>query len=237
MAKILIVDDEEIARTTLAEIVRLEGHEIKDAGSGEAAVELLCCEPFDVMILDLRMGGMGGMEVIRAVIDTLPDLSIIVLTAHSTIDSAIQAIRYRVHDYLLKPVSPEQVLASINAALEKKSGRSANKIAEPVGSNKVESLPGGALLTWDKRQISWQDGNLSLTPTEARLMKILFDRRNEMVSHSDLVYLIQGYTIDSEEAAKILRPVVSRLRQKLSCVPSWGDRIRNIRGSGYVLEI
>lgn len=237
MAKILIVDDEEIARTTLAEIVRLEGHEIKDAGSGEAAVALLRCEPFDVMILDLKMGGMGGMEVIRAVIDTLPDLSIIVLTAHSTIDSAIQAIRYRVHDYLPKPVSPEQVLASINAALEKKNGGLSNKIAEPVGNNKVEALPGGAVLTWDKRQISWHEGNLSLTPTEARLMKILFDHRNEMVSHSDLVYLIQGYTIDSEEAAKILRPVVSRLRQKLSCVPSWGDRIRNIRGSGYVLEI
>lgn len=237
MAKILIVDDEEIARMTLAKIVQLEGHDIKDAGSGEAAVELLRGEPFDVMILDLKMGGMGGMDVIRAVIDTLPDLSIIVLTAHSTIDSAIQAIRYRVHDYLLKPVSPDQVLASINTALEKKSGRSGKKIAEPAGSPKIEPLPGGAVLTWDKRQISWQDGSLSLTPTEARLMKILFERRNEMVSHSDLVYLIQGYTIDSEEAAKILRPVVSRLRQKLSCVPSWGDRIKNIRGSGYVLEI
>ncbi len=237
MAKILIVDDEEIARITLAEIIRLEGHEIKAVGSGEEAVELLRSEPFDVMILDLKMGGMGGMDVIRAVINSMSDLSIIVLTAHSTIDSAIQAIRYRVHDYLLKPVSPEQVLASLNDALRKKNGKAPNKIAEQTGRSKTESLPGGAMLTWDKRQISWQGGSLSLTPTEARLMKILFERRNEMVTHTDLVYLIQGYTIESEEAAKILRPVVSRLRQKLSGVPHWGDRIKNVRGSGYVLEL
>ena len=58
-----------------------------------------------------------------------------------------------------------------------------------------------------------------------------------MVSHSDLVFMIQGYQIDTEEAAKILRPVVSRLRQKLSSVPEWNDRIKNVRGAGYVLEL
>lgn len=237
MAKILIVDDEEIARLTLAEILRLEGYEIKTVNSGEAAVETLRCEPFDVMILDLKMGGMSGMDVLKAVVESLPDLSVIVLTAHGTIDSAIQAIRYRVHDYLLKPVTPEQVLASIEEALKRKSRGSQSVAEDNVNRGKVEGLPGGALLAWDKRQISWSTGNLSLTPTEARLLRILFDRKNEMVPHSELVYLIQGYRIDTEEAAKILRPVVSRLRQKLASIPEWGDRIKNVRGAGYVLEI
>ena len=120
MAKILIVDDEDIARLTLAEILRLEGYEIKSVSNGEAAVEALRCEPFDVMILDLKMAGMSGMDVLQAVVDDLPDLSVIVLTAYGTIDTAIQAIRYQVHDYLLKPVSPEQVLESIENALDKK---------------------------------------------------------------------------------------------------------------------
>jgi DNA-binding response OmpR family regulator len=248
MVKILIVDDEEVARLTLAEILRLEGYEIKSVGSGEAALELLRCEPFDIMILDLKMGGMSGMDLLRAVVDSLPTLSVIVMTAYGTIDSAIQAIRYRVHDYLLKPASPEQVLESIENALEKKrmareTGVSEESISERVydeharPSGKMDILPGGSQLSWDKRQISWETGSLSLTPTEARLLKILFDRKNEMVSHSELVYLIQGYRIDTEEAAKILRPVVSRLRQKLSSVPDWGDRIKNVRGAGYVLEI
>jgi DNA-binding response OmpR family regulator len=237
MAKILIVEDEDIARLTLAEILRLEGYEIMSVSNGEAAVEALRCEPFDVMVLDLKMAGMSGMDVLRAVVDKQPDLSIIVLTAHGTIDSAIQAIRYRVHDYLLKPVSPEQVLESIEKALaEKRPKRDILVEAPAAPRNKSDLLPGDVVLFWDKRQMTWENGILSLTPTEARLLRILFDRKNEMVTHSELVYLIQGYQIESEEAAKILRPVVSRLRQKLSTVPTWGDRIRNVRGSGYVLE-
>lgn len=236
MAKILIVDDEEVARLTLAEILRLEGYEITSVGSGEAAVEALRDEPFDVMILDLKMAGMSGMDVLRSVVGKLPDLSVIIMTAYGTIDSAIQAIRFQVHDYLLKPVSPEQVLESIRNALEKKH---IALIAEPETSyNKnIDVFPGGSQLAWDRRQITWAGGSLSLTPTEARLLRILFERKNEMVPHSELVYLIQGYRIDTEEAAKILRPVVSRLRQKLVGVPEWEDRIKNVRGAGYVLDV
>ncbi len=238
MAKILIVDDEDIARLTLAEILRLEGYEIQSVSNGEAAVEALRCEPFDIMVLDLKMAGMSGIDVLRTVVDKLPDLSVIVLTAYGTIDTAIEAIRYRVHDYLLKPVSPEQILDSIENALKKKQGSLVQPVETlKVSRNKVDVLPGGAQLSWDKRQICWEKGTLSLTPTEARLLKILFERKNEMVAHSELVYMIQGYRIDSEEAAKILRPVVSRLRQKLSSVPNWDDRIKNVRGAGYVLEI
>lgn len=237
MAKILIVDDEEVARLTLAEILRLEGYEIKSVSSGEAAVEALRYEPYDVMILDLKMAGMSGMDVLRSVVDSLPGLSVIVMTAYGTMDTAIQAIRYRVHDYLLKPVSPEQVLESIEDALARKQLGFSVREEQKTTRGKIDQLPGGAQLYWDKREICWKNGNLSLTPTEARLLKTLFERKNEMVPHSELVYLIQGYRIDTEEAAKILRPVVSRLRQKLSGVPEWGDRIKNVRGAGYVLEI
>lgn len=248
MARILIVDDEEVARITLAEILRLEGYDITAVGSGEEAVEVLRCEPFDIMILDLKMAGMSGIDVLRNVVDQLPDLAVIVMTAYGSIDSAIQAIRYRVHDYILKPVSPEQVLESIDKALSKKRQKEEQMIADKssavngteesrAAAYKVELLPGGAKLAWDRRLISWETGNLSLTPTEARLLKILFERKNEMVPHSELVYLIQGYRIDTEEAAKILRPVVSRLRQKLAGVPYWDDRIKNVRGAGYVLEL
>lgn len=237
MVKILIVDDEEVSRLTLAEILHLEGYEITTVGNGEKAVEALRTEPYDVMILDLKMPGMSGMDVLHAVVDSQPNLSVIVLTAYGTIDTAIQAIRYRVHDYLLKPVSPQQVLASIQKALDANRGRQTKEQTPTSPRGKVEILPGGAQLAWDKRTISWEDGSLSLTPTEARLLKILFDRRNEMVPHTELVFLIQGYQIDSEEAAKILRPVVSRLRQKLTAVPHWNDRIKNVRGAGYVLEL
>jgi len=236
MTKILIVDDEEVARLTLAEILRLEGYSIQAVDNGASAVAALQSQPFDVMILDLKMPGIGGMEVLKKVVDSIPDLKVIVLTAYGTMDSAIQAIRYRVHDYILKPAAPERVLESIAGALAGKTAESGQVVRSP-SRLKLEYLPGGAELSWDRRQITWQNGNLSLTPTEARLLKALFERKNEMIPHSELVFIIQGYQIETEEAAKILRPVVSRLRQKMGDVPGWGDRIKNVRGAGYVLEL
>lgn len=238
MVKVLIVDDEEIVRLSLAEILRLEGFAIKAVSSGEAAVAVLRVEAFDVMILDLKMPGMSGGDVLNNLADSQPDLAVIIMTAYGSIETAIQAIRYQVQDYLLKPVSPEQVLESINRVLAKKrSGLLTVAEEQARYHSKVEILPGGATLAWEKRQIIWDSGSLSLTPTEARLLKVLFEHKNEMVSHSDLVFLIQGYRLDMEEAAKILRPVVSRLRKKLVSVPDWGERIINVRGAGYVLEL
>lgn len=236
MARILIVDDEEIARLTLAEILRLEGYEIEAVDNGEAAVDVLRSQPFDVMVLDLKMPGMGGLEVLEQVVDSLPELKVVVLTAYGSKDSAIQAIRYRVHDYLEKPAEPERVLEAISSAL---TGRQTDTEAFKglAGRGKVDLLPGGVQIAWDRRLVIWQGESLSLTPTEARLLKTLLDRKNEMIPHSELVFIIQGYQIDTEEAAKILRPVVSRLRQKIMRVPGLSERIVNVRGAGYVFEI
>ena len=236
MARVLIVDDEEVARISLAEILRLEGYTIKAVGSGQAAVELLRTATFDVMILDLKMPGMSGMDVLRSLVDTLMDLKIIVLTAHGSMDSAIQAIRFRVHDYLLKPVLPEQIVESIESALlSKKSGMDGRD--GEGGHARYFSLPGGSILDFNKRTITWRDGNLSLTPTEARLMTVLVESLGQLITHSELVLSCQGYKVDNEEAAKILRPVVSRLRQKMSALPGWDEWIKNVRGAGYVLEL
>jgi DNA-binding response OmpR family regulator len=236
MGRILIVDDEEIARITLAEILRLEGHSIRAAGSGEEGVALLQKEKFDVMILDLRMPGMGGIDVLRTIVDQLPDLKVIVLTAHGSMDTAIQALRFKVHDYLLKPVSPAMILASISTAIEKL--KAAAEVNGP-GTNRapIFGLSDGVSMDLGKRRIIWKDGGIGLTPTEARLLEVLFQQKSEMISHAELVHLCQGYRVDNEEAAKILRPVVSRLRQKMSVIPGWTDWIKNVRGSGYMLEI
>lgn len=235
MTKILIVDDEEIARISLSDILRLEGFTVQAAGSGEEAVGILEQEEFDVMLLDLRMPGMGGLDVLENVIDRLPDLQVIVMTAHGSMDSAIQALRFRVHDYLLKPISPDQILSSIQTALERR-----EELAAADGGSETPNiyrLPGGPCMDLNKRTITWDEGSLSLTPTEGRLLGVLMQQKGQMMTHAELVLQCQGYRVDNEEAAKILRPVVSRLRQKMTEVPGWSEWIKNIRGSGYVLEL
>jgi DNA-binding response OmpR family regulator len=236
MARVLIVDDEEVARISLAEILRLEGYTIKAVGSGQAAVDTLRSATFDVMILDLKMPGMSGMDVLRTLVDTLQELKIIVLTAHGSMDSAIQALRFRVHDYLLKPVLPEQIVESIESALLSKKNEQEGKDGAG-GHGRYFSLPGGSILDFNKRTITWKEGNLSLTPTEARLMTVLVESLGLLITHSELVLSCQGYKVDNEEAAKILRPVVSRLRQKMAVLPAWDEWIKNVRGAGYVLEL
>jgi DNA-binding response OmpR family regulator len=238
MLRVLIVDDEEVARISLAEILRLEGYFIKAVSNGQAAVETLRSESFDVMVLDIKMPGMSGIDVMRALVDTLPDMKIIVLTAHGSMDTAIQALRFRVHDYLLKPVLPEQIIESIEAAVANKRNGQDPK-ANPAIKPQIRffTFPGGATLDFSKRTIIWKEGLLSLTPTETRLLMVLVDSLGQLITHSQLVLLCQGYKVDNEEAAKILRPVVSRLRQKLLTLPNWDEWIKNVRGAGYVLEL
>jgi DNA-binding response OmpR family regulator len=238
MARVLIVDDEEVARISLAEILRLEGYAIRSVSNGQAAVEILQSETFDVMVLDIKMPGMSGIDVMRALVDTLPDLKVIVLTAHGSMDTAIQALRFRVHDYLLKPVLPEQIIESIEAALALNKSTQDHKPNPPIKPQmRFFTFPGESMLDFSKRTITWKEGLLNLTPTETRLLMVLIESLGQLVTHSQLVLLCQGYRVDNEEAAKILRPVVSRLRQKLVVIPRWDEWIKNVRGSGYVLEL
>jgi DNA-binding response OmpR family regulator len=237
MARILVVDDEEIARISLAEILRLEGYEVRTASGGQAAVEVLHNEHFDVMVLDLKMPDMGGIDVLKAIVDTLPELKVIVLTAHGSMDTAIQALRFRVHDYMLKPVLPSEIIDCIESALAVLNATMDEHFEGPNRPKRFYQLAPGIEMDTNKRLITWQDQVFSLTPTEARLMIVLTEAAGEMISHAELVYNCQGYRVNNEEAAKILRPVVSRLRQKMSVLPGWTEWIKNIRGAGYVLDL
>ncbi len=108
--RVLIVDDEPVARRTLETMLKLEGYEVETAASGEAALRLLEERDFEVMVLDLKMPGLSGQDVLHRVVEMEKDLQVIMLTGHGSLESAIDAVRHRAHDYLLKPVEPEQLL-------------------------------------------------------------------------------------------------------------------------------
>ena len=111
--KILIVDDEEASRRTLGEILRLEGYHVADAANGQAAVEAIENEDYDLMLLDLKMPGMSGLDVLEQVVQILPGCKVIMLTAHGSLESAIEALRHGAHDYISKPAAPHEIIASV----------------------------------------------------------------------------------------------------------------------------
>lgn len=110
-SNILVVDDEPVARQSLSDILKLEGYVVNSVPNGQAAVEHVRTHAVDLMIVDLKMPGMDGLEVIQVINQVSPETEIILLTAHGSIESAMQALRLRIHDYLLKPASPAQIIA------------------------------------------------------------------------------------------------------------------------------
>ncbi len=238
-AHILIVDDEAAERQSLAEILRLEGYQVSTVSSGEAAVDFLRTNVVDLMILDLRMGGMSGLEVIKVVNQMAPDVEIILLTAYGSMESALEALRQRIHDYLLKPASPAQVLESVARGLARRAVRlQARKPAEVVDRQEPEALDlgGGIIFEVRRRAVRWKDGEVILTPAEGRLFKILVESPGQVFSHRELVLLVQGYSMSQQEAPEILRPLVSRLRMKLLPIPGLAERIVSVRGTGYLYD-
>ncbi len=118
--RVLLVDVEERFRTTLQKLLAAQGLIVAGVGSGAAALEILAQQAFDVILLDIRMPGMTGIQALAAINKLDPNLEVIVLTGHASMDAALEIIKLGAYDYLLKPCPTEEVLLKIEAAYEKK---------------------------------------------------------------------------------------------------------------------
>lgn len=115
--RILIVDDQKNMRTTTGMVLRDAGYRVTEAEDGRAALTRLASEAFDVMLTDLRMDGMGGLELLRSALEMAPNTQVIVMTAYGTIESAVEAIRRGAFDYLAKPFKEDELLMRVDKAL------------------------------------------------------------------------------------------------------------------------
>ncbi len=116
MARILIVDDQDTARSMLAEMLRGEGYDVDQAESGESACSLVGQNGYDLVITDLRMGDIGGLEVLRRTREASPRTEVIVMTAFGTIEDAVEAMRFGAHDFVQKPFVEEELLIKVSRA-------------------------------------------------------------------------------------------------------------------------
>ncbi len=117
---VLVVDDEEVLRRNLARYLRLNGFDVETCPSAEAALELLGSRPFGLVITDLRMPGMDGLQLIRYLQNHHPDVLSILMTAYASVESAVEALRSGASDYLLKPVSLDELGRKVEALLERR---------------------------------------------------------------------------------------------------------------------
>lgn len=118
--RILVVDDEPSIRMFLQETLSNDGHQVTSTSSGEEALEILEGQEFDLAMLDLMLGGINGMEVLARLRRRWPDTIVIILTAHGSLESAVEALRQGAHDYLFKPCKTVQLRESIRQGLLKR---------------------------------------------------------------------------------------------------------------------
>src|SRR5690349_7481439 len=119
-ARVLVVDDQRNMRATTALLLRDAGYAVAEAEDGAAALQRVVAEPYDVVLTDLRMGAVDGMEVLRATVEASPTTQVIVMTAYGTIDSAVEAIRRGAYDYIAKPFKEGELLLRVAKAVEKR---------------------------------------------------------------------------------------------------------------------
>ncbi len=157
---VLVVDDEPNIRASLQEILTSDGYQVTTAESGEAALALIADQEFDIALIDLKMKGIGGIEVLKALRQRWPATVTIVLTAHASLETAVEAVRQGAHDYLFKPCAPAQLRESIQRGLQNRQTvqqqatllqqleEMANNLAE-IRSTLLETSPKSPLATPD----------------------------------------------------------------------------------------
>ena len=118
-ATVLVVDDEESVATTIEAILRMDGHDVTSVTTGADAVRLLNERRYDVVLTDLRLGDMDGIDVLREVQRTSPETASIMLTGYASLESAVAALRSGAYDYLMKPSDVEELRATVNRAIER----------------------------------------------------------------------------------------------------------------------
>ena len=120
MEKILIVDDEESIRRTLSILLKREGYSVEGASDGLEALKMMDDAYFDLIIVDLNMPSMGGIELLTRVKREAKNTEVIILTAYGSIQSAVEAIKVGAYDYLTKPIEPKDIVIRVGNALERK---------------------------------------------------------------------------------------------------------------------
>jgi DNA-binding response OmpR family regulator len=253
-AQILIVDDEGSIRYFLSEELAQAGYIVLTAASGEEALVQLEKGAIDLVLLDLKMGGMSGLQVMERIEKQPLPPAVIVLTAYANLDSAVGAMRLGGCDYLTKPCSIEELLSSVERGLAKRREamqrqRMIHLIEETARQLQVSpSLAGkpvsqprflerrGFLLDREQETVTRSGEALPLTATEFRLLAFLMEHPDQTVSCRELAGALHGSSggeWEDQDARQTLSTHLWRLRRKLGHDLSGDPYVVNVRGRGY----
>ena len=219
MTKILIVDDEEMIRSVLAEYADFEHFEHDEAADGMQAVAMAKANNYDVIIMDVMMPRLDGFSAVKE-IRKHKDTPVIMLSARVEEYDKLFGFEMGVDDYVTKPFSPKEVMARINAILKR--GK--------IGRNKIVS--DGLVIDKAGRNVYVDGVKAEMTPKEYELLFYLADNEGIAVSREKLLEEVWGYDFFGDD-----RTVDTHIKMLRSSLGAYRDKIVTLRGLGYKLEL
>lgn len=215
--RILVIDDEPGILGFISRGLRSEGYAVELAADGVAGLEASLQESYDLIILDLLLPGMGGMDVLRRLMARKPDQRVIVLSALSDTPSKVTSLELGAEDYLAKPFSFDELLARVRARL--RDGR----------PSPISLAAGGFTLDLIRREVTGHFGRAQLAEREFLLLRELMSAAGTTVTKEYLLAAVWGYHFDP--GSNVVDVYVRRLRAKLGV-----DSIKTVRGEGYRVD-
>jgi len=219
--RIIIIDDQPKIRRFMRATLVAEGYEVDEAKTGEEALESIRDLRPDLVVLDMNMPGMGGLEACRA-IRRDSDVAIIMLTVRNSEEDKVAALDAGADDFVTKPFSTPELMARIRAALRRVPSAQFSPTKIRVGE---------ILIDFDARAVSRGSESLHLTPKELDLLRYLTQRANQVLSHRELLQAVWGP--DYGDQVDYLRVFVKNLRKKIEANPEHPQYITTEPWVGY----
>jgi len=218
--RILIVEDNLVLADKIAAALRQTDHAVDMVHDGEDALNLVLQETFDLLILDLSLPGLDGIEILKSVRARQIDLPVMILTARGNLDERVAGLDAGADDYMVKPFELSELEARARALLRRNIGRRNPCIT--VGKLSFNSID---------RSVTIGGQPVSLTPRERGVLEILLLNISQVISKEKIALHLFGF--DDEASVKSIELYISRLRKKIAS----GDvEVRTIRGLGYMID-
>jgi DNA-binding response OmpR family regulator len=219
--RILVVEDEASLRDGIVDLLEGDGHVVTAAGDGVAGLESGLRELFDLVVLDLMLPRLDGMDVCRRLRAARPGLPILMLTARGSEDDKVRGLVEGADDYVTKPFSARELLARVRVL-----GRRA-----PHGESLDELLIDGAVIDLARMAVVRDGHCIPLTPREVGIVRWLYRHQNRVVSRTELLEQVFGQRGDLQTRAVDM--AIAVLRKKLETDPATPTLIVSVKGAGY----
>ncbi|HEY1185561.1 MAG TPA: response regulator transcription factor [Bryobacteraceae bacterium] len=221
--KVLIVDDDPAFRRALLTSLAASGFDVAEARTGEEALLVLRDRPCDIVLLDINMPGMGGIETCRRIRNLSPRIGILMVTVRDAEEDKVQALEAGADDFVTKPYRLREMIARLHAVRRRLS---------PPDEASATVLRAGALTLDSERRLVTKDGaEIHLSPKEYDLLSYLFKHQGALITHSKLLQGVWGAEYGGE--LEYLRSYVRMLRKKIEDDPSQPEYILTEPWVGY----